>query len=85
VLLQKVLIGPDPEEVAAEIAASTPGLTAEHILDTPFALFARDADAGAEEIRRRHQLYGFDSVTTHQPEMEALGDVMAAYRRTAGA
>ena len=84
VLLQKVLIGRDPEEVAAEIAATTPGLTAEQILDTPFALFARDADLGAEELRRRHERYGFDGVTTHQPEMEALAEVMAAYRRAAG-
>ena len=85
VLLQKVLLGRDPEEVAAEIAADLPGLTAEQILDTPFALFARDAEAGAEELRRRQEVYGFDSVTTHQPEMESLAEVLAAYRRTGAA
>ena len=81
VLLQKVLIGRDPEDAASEIAAAVPDLSVEQILDTPFALFARDAEAGAEELRRRHQQYGFDSITTHQPEMEALAEVMAAYRR----
>ena len=83
-LLQMVVIGRDPEDAAAEVAAATPGLTVEQILDTPFALFARDAPHAAEELRRRHQVYGFDGVTTHQPNMEALGEVMAAYRRKAG-
>jgi probable F420-dependent oxidoreductase len=80
VLLQKVLIGRAPEDVAAEIAAAAPELTVEQILDTPFALFGRDAGHAAEELRRRQALYGFDGVTTHQPEMEALGEVIAAYR-----
>lgn len=80
VLLQKVVIGREPERVAAEIAAEAPALTVEQILDTPFALFARDAADAAGELRRRRRLYGFDCVTTHQPEMEALAEVMAAYR-----
>jgi probable F420-dependent oxidoreductase len=80
VLLQKVVLGRDPGEAAAEIAAETPGLTVEAILDTPFALFARDAEHAADELRRRQDLYGFDGVTTHQPSMEALAEVMAAYR-----
>ncbi|MDQ4070130.1 MAG: TIGR03621 family F420-dependent LLM class oxidoreductase [Actinomycetota bacterium] len=84
VLLQKVVIGREPEEVAAEIAAATPGLTVEQVLDTPFALFARHAGHAVEELRRRHELYGFDSVTTHQASIEALGQVMAAYRAGAG-
>lgn len=84
VLLQMVVIGRDPEDAAAQVAAATPGLTVEQILDTPFALFARNAVHAAEDLRRRHQVYGFDGVTTHQPNMEALGEVMAAYRRNAG-
>jgi hypothetical protein len=32
------------------------------------------------ELRRRQQMYGFDSVTTHQPNLEALGEVIAACR-----
>lgn len=80
VLLQKVVIDRDPEEAAAEIVATAPGLTVEQVLDTPFALFARDAQDAAEELRRRHRLYGFDSVTTHQPNLDVLAEVMVAYR-----
>lgn len=79
VLLQKVVVGRDPEEAAAEIVAGAPGLTVEQVLDTPFALFARDASDAAAELRRRHEVYGFDGVTTHQSEMDALAGVMAAY------
>jgi len=32
------------------------------------------------ELRRRQQMYGFDSVTTHQPNLEALGEVISACR-----
>ena len=80
VLLQAVLIGREPEEAAAEMAAAVPGLSAQQILDTPFALLALDADHAADELRERHRRYGFDSVTTHQPYLEALGEVVAAYR-----
>ena len=80
VLLQKVVIDRDPEEAAAEIVAGAPGLTVERVLDTPFALFARDASDAVAELRRRHEVYGFDGVTTHQSEMNALAEVMSAYR-----
>jgi hypothetical protein len=80
VLLQTVIIDREPEDSAAEIVAGAPELTVEQVLDTPFALFARDAASAAEELRRRQQVYGFDSFTTHQPNLEALGGVIAAYR-----
>ncbi len=79
VLLQAVVIG-DPAASASHIAASTPGLTVEQLLDTPFVLLAHNAGAAADELRRRQQIYGFDSVTTHQPNLEALGEVICAYR-----
>ena len=72
--------GREPRVAAAEIAAATPGLNVEAILDTPFALFGRDAGHAADELRRRQDVFGFDGVTTHQPSMDALGEVMAAYR-----
>ncbi len=83
VLLQVVAIGPRPIDAAARMAAGAPDrLSVEQLLDTPFALFARDADEAAGELRRRHQVYGFDCFTTHQPYLEALGQVIAAYRST---
>ncbi len=64
-------------------SASAPDrLSVEQLLDTLFDLFARDADEAATELQRRHQVYGFDCFTTHQPYLEALGQVIAAYRST---
>jgi probable F420-dependent oxidoreductase len=83
VLLQRVVIGRDPEDAAAEIAASAGGhLTVEQLLDTPFVLLAQDVSHAVAELRRCQQVYGFDSVTTHQPNLEALGEVIAAHRAT---
>ena len=79
VLLQHVSLDPQPERVAEQLAERT-GSTAEQILDTPFLLIARNADDAAAELKRRHDIYGFDSVTTHQPSFETLGEVIAAYR-----
>ena len=83
-LLQQVVVGQPPEQAAAEMAAAVPGLSVEQVLDSPFVLYARDEQEAADELRRRHERYGFDSVTTHQPSMEALGQVIAAYRGGAG-
>ena len=79
-LLQAVVLGADPAESAARIVDGSPGLTVEQLLDTPFVLLARDADAAAAELRRRQERFGFTSVTTHQPHLEALGAVIRAYR-----
>ena len=79
-LLQHVAIGQAPAESAAEMTAGVPWLTVEDVLASPFVLYARSAGEEAKELRRRQELYGFDSVTTHQPSMEALGEVIAAYR-----
>ena len=69
-----------PEQTAGKMAAAVPGLSVAQVLDSPFVLYARDAKEAAEELGRRYERYGFDSVTTHQPSMEALGQVIAAYR-----
>jgi len=84
VLLQHVAVGVSPAKSAAEMAAAVPWLTADDILASPFVLYADSADEAAVELRRRQETYGFDRVTTHQPSMEALGEVIAAYR-SAGA
>jgi len=83
VLLQWVVIGRDPEDAAAELAAAAGGqLSVAQLLDTPFVLLAQDAGDAVAQLRRRQQVYGFDSVTTHQPSLEPLGEVIAAYRAT---
>jgi len=79
-LLQHVVVGKNPREAAAEMAAAVPRLTIEEILDSPFVLYAEDAGQAADELLRRRETYGFDCVTVHQPFMEALGQVIAACR-----
>src|SRR5215472_7676712 len=79
-LLQHVVVGKNPQQAAAEMAAAVPRLSIEEIVDSPFVLYAEDAGQAAAELRRRREVYGFDSVTVHQPSMEALGQVIAADR-----
>ncbi|HSZ30563.1 MAG TPA: TIGR03621 family F420-dependent LLM class oxidoreductase [Pseudonocardiaceae bacterium] len=51
VLLQRVVIGRDPEDAAAEIVASASGrLTVEQLLDTPFVLLAQDVSQAVKEL-----------------------------------
>ncbi|MDN5929635.1 MAG: TIGR03621 family F420-dependent LLM class oxidoreductase [Pseudonocardia sp.] len=79
-LLQAVVIGDDPERCAAAVAAQAPDrLTIDQLLDTPFVLIAEDAAAAAAELERRRHRYGLTSITTHQPHLEALGQVLAAH------
>lgn len=81
ILLQGVVLDKDPRQAAEAIAAHAPGgLTADALLDTPAVLFAESAAHAAAELRRRHDVYGFDSVTVHGDRMEELGQVIAAYR-----
>jgi probable F420-dependent oxidoreductase len=82
VLLQAVVIDQDPDKTAAQWVTEEPDLTADQVLDSPFVLLAEDAAHAAAILRRRHDQYGFDSVTTHQPSLESLGQVIAAYRGT---
>ena len=55
-------------------------MTVDQLLDCPFLLLAADAEAAAAELRRRHQVFGFDQILTHERNLEALGRVVAAYR-----
>ncbi|MGF1664491.1 MAG: TIGR03621 family F420-dependent LLM class oxidoreductase [Kineosporiaceae bacterium] len=78
VLLQVVDVGRPPEESAAEIAAGIPGLTVADVLDNPFLLLAPDPAAGARELLRRREVYGFDQFSTHEANLDPLGQVIAA-------
>ena len=80
-LLQAVVIGEEPEIAAARLAAAFDTVTSERLLDTPFVLLARDRAHAAELIAERRDRFGFDCYTTHQPYLDGLGEVIAAYRR----
>jgi probable F420-dependent oxidoreductase len=85
VLVQQVVVGRDPAEVAAEQAAeaSEEGqgwITADLLLDSPFVLFAESAQAAADELRSRSERWGVRWWSTHWPSRDALAEVVAAAR-----
>ncbi|MGI9003478.1 MAG: hypothetical protein ACR2GH_17780 [Pseudonocardia sp.] len=45
----------------------------------PFFPFAEGVSHAVQELRRLQEVYGFDSVTTHQLNLQALGEVIAAH------
>lgn len=77
-LLQVIRIGVDPRAAAEELAAELKTMSAAQLLDTPFIVLARDRSHAAEILIQRHEEFGFDSFTTHEPNLDALGDVIAA-------
>jgi probable F420-dependent oxidoreductase len=80
-LLQAIVIGEHPEEAAARLSKAFRTVTKEQLLDTPFALLARDRSHAAELIAERRERFGFDGFTTHQPYLDALGELIAASTR----
>ncbi|WP_253779323.1 TIGR03621 family F420-dependent LLM class oxidoreductase [Goodfellowiella coeruleoviolacea] len=78
--LQRVELGRDPAEVAAEIVAALPHVSAEQVLDSPHVLLARTAEEAAEEVVRRGKAYGITELTTHEPFAPALAEVAALLR-----
>jgi probable F420-dependent oxidoreductase len=77
-LLQVIRLGSDPRAAAEELAAEWGAITAEQLLDTPFILLARDAAHAVEILAQRHEDFGFDSFMTHEPNLDALGQILAA-------
>lgn len=77
-LLQVIRLGADPDVAAENLAAEWGDISAEQLLDTPFVLLARDGSQAAEILAQRHEEFGFDSFTTHEPNLEALGQAIAA-------
>lgn len=80
-LLQVIRLGTDPQVAAQDLAAEWGGISAEQLLDTPFVVIARDASHAADILLQRHEEFGFDSFTTHEPNLDALGQVIAAVGR----
>jgi probable F420-dependent oxidoreductase len=80
-LVQVVAIDAEPAIAAARLAADSRPLSTEQLLDTPFVLLARDPSHAAEIIAERHERFGFASFMTHEPNLEAFGEVISAYRR----
>lgn len=79
-LLQTVAVGAPPEASADEMVRRTGKMTTEQVLDSPFVLLASTPEDAADELERRRRLYGFDSVTVLQKDLEQAGAVIAAFR-----
>jgi hypothetical protein len=77
-LLQVIRLGVDPLAAAETLSVEWGGISAEKLLDTPFVLLARDRSHAAEILAQRHEAFGFDSFITHEPNLEALGELIAA-------
>jgi probable F420-dependent oxidoreductase len=75
-LLQMVVLGRAPEAAAQSIVAESPELDVDLLLDSPFVLLAETAEEAAAELDRRRQALDVVSVTTHQPYLEPLGEVI---------
>lgn len=77
-LLQVIRLGQHPAVAAEDLAAEWGDISAEQLLDSPFVLLARDGSQAADILAHRRQEFGFDSFITHEPNLEALGQVLAA-------
>lgn len=80
-LLQAIVIGEDPATAAARLAEEFETVSAEQLLDTPFVLLARDPAHAADIIAERHERYGFHGLITHEPYLDALGQLIVAHRK----
>jgi probable F420-dependent oxidoreductase len=77
-LLQVIRLGTDPRVAAEELATEWGDIAAEQLLDTPFVLLAHDASHATEILAQRREEFGFDSFTTHEPNLDVLGEILAA-------
>ena len=84
-LVQRVEIVDDTEARAAEMASDardggSDWFTSEMLLASPFYLFCRSAQDGADELVRRAERWGITSWSTHGPSADAMMQVAAAHR-----
>jgi hypothetical protein len=79
VLLQAIALGAPPDQTVATLAATMTTTTPDQLLDSPFVLLAHDAREAADKLLERREYYGFDSFTSHQRHLEALGEVIAPF------
>jgi probable F420-dependent oxidoreductase len=78
ILLQAVQIDVDPQQAASELAKEVPGLEPAGVLESPFVLLAHDAQEAAAELQHRSVRWGFSSVATFWPSLDALRAVRDA-------
>ena len=80
-LLQQVVLGRTPDDVAADWEKESQGaIAATDIADSPFLLVAPTPQEAAAELLRRRDRWGITSWCTHAPSGPALAEVIRAAR-----
>lgn len=80
VLIQMVMVTGDRRAAAEELAAGpVPSMSAEEILDCPYALIGT-VEQMAGQLRENRERFGFTYITVHSPFMEALAPVVEHLR-----
>lgn len=80
-LLQRVIVGNDPEESATTLLAEFgDGYTLSQLLESPFLLFAATPADAVDELLRRQKRFGIGSWCTHTASVPAFAEVVTAYR-----
>jgi probable F420-dependent oxidoreductase len=75
-LVQLVTVTDDRQQAAADLSARWPAITAEDVLETPYALVGT-VDQMVEALQARRRRWGFSYVVTHEPYLDALAPVVA--------
>ena len=76
VLTQRVVVGDDAEQAAADLAAQWPALTPQDMLETPFVILGSVGQI-VETLRARRERWGFSYYVIWEPLAEALAPVVA--------
>ena len=75
-LVQRVIVTDNPRQAAEELAKRWPQLSAEEILESPYALIGT-VDHLVEELQRRRERWGISYYVTFEPYMDAFAPVVA--------
>ena len=75
-LVQRVIVTDDRRQAAEDLARSWTALSADEILDSPYALIGT-VDEMVEDLEARRRRWNISYILTHEPYLEALAPVVA--------
>jgi probable F420-dependent oxidoreductase len=80
-LIQRVIVTDDRRKAVEELAAPWTQLSADDILESPYALIG-SVDEMIADLRARRERWGLSYYMTHEPYMDTLAPVVAALAGT---